>query len=62
MPDELSNLAHVTNDFTAAWDERKRLFERLRDLRLNDDDRKAAIADYKKACKHFDELRAALLK
>jgi len=62
MADELSNLTHVTNDFTAAWDERKRLFEKLRSLTMNDEDRKATIAEYKAASKKFDELRTALLK
>lgn len=62
MPDTLTNLGRVTNDYTAAYDERTRLFNKLRSLTLTDEERNKTIAEYKKAAKHFDELRAALLK
>lgn len=57
MP-ELSKLAQKTNDLTSAYDERKRTFDKLRDLNLTDEQRTAAIDDYIAAAKHFDDLRA----
>lgn len=57
---ELSKLAARTADVTAAYDERKRLFDKLRDLELSDEDRAKTIDEYKQAGKHFDELRSKL--
>lgn len=62
MADSLSNLARVTNDVIAAYDERTRLFNKLRNLNLTDEERKETIAEYKKAAKLFDELRSQLIK
>lgn len=57
MP-ELSDHAKNHVDLVGAYDERKRLFDRLRDLNLNDEDRKTAEADYLKAAANFDTLRS----
>jgi hypothetical protein len=59
---EPSKLQEQTTAFTAAWDERKRTFDRLRDLRLTDEARTEAIADYKAALKTFDEQRAKITR
>jgi hypothetical protein len=61
MP-ELSKLAEKTVNTTSAWDERKRLFDRLRDLTLNDEDRKKAIEAYKVADREFTAAKTDLLK
>lgn len=61
MP-KLSKLQEQTVNLTAAYDERKRLFDKLPDLRLTDVDRATAIADNKAAAVEFDKLRAAITK
>lgn len=61
MSEGLSTLAKATNDVTAAYDERTRLFNKLRSLKLTDEERKETIAEYKKAAKLFDELRSQLI-
>lgn len=57
----LSTLQQQTVDLTSAWDERRRLFDRLRDLRLTDKRRKELLTEYKAAASHFDSLRDAIL-
>lgn len=57
---EPSKLQDQTTAFTSAWDERKRTFDRLRDLRLTDEARETAIAEYKAAAKTYDELAAKI--
>lgn len=59
---ELSKLAQATIELTGAWDERKRTFDRLRDLKLSDEDRQKALADYTEASAHFEKLRSAVVK
>lgn len=59
MP-EKQKLQQRTIDLTGAYDERKRLFDNLRRLEMDDDERAAAIDEYKAASKHFDDLRAKL--
>lgn len=59
---DLSKLAQRTVELTSAWDERKRLFDRLRDLKMDDDARATAIKDYAAAAKHFEDLRSSFTK
>lgn len=57
-----SQMTQQDIELIGAYDERKRLFDQLRDLRLNDDRRKEIRSDYAAAAKRFDELRAKLVK
>lgn len=59
---KLTQLAQAHNDFTAAYDERQRLFNALRNLRLTDEERREAAKQYAAAAKHFDEMRKAIVK
>ena len=59
---DLTQLAQAHIDLTSAYDERQRLFNRLRILTLDDDERKKAAAEYAAAAKHFDEMRKAVVK
>jgi hypothetical protein len=61
MP-ELSKLTQQTVDLTSAYDDRKRLFDRLRDLKMNDEARAEALKLYETAAKHFDKLRSTIVK
>ena len=51
-----------TIELTSAWDERKRTFDRLRLLTLNDNDRKQALTEYKTAVEVFAKARRDALK
>jgi len=62
MDNAQTKLQAADIEMVAAYDERKRLFDRLRDLRLNDEDRAQVRSDYAAAAKRFDELRAKLVK
>ena len=59
---ELSKLQQQTTDFTAAYDDRTRLFNRLRDPLLTDEEREKTLKEYAAAAKQFDELRKAIVK
>lgn len=59
---EPSKLQQQTIDFTSAWDEHKRTFDRLRDLMMDDEQRKEALDEYLKAARAFETARAALSK
>lgn len=48
--------------YVSAWDERKRLFEAMRDLRLDDNAKTQLKAEYKKACREFERQRQDFLK
>ena len=61
MP-EMSKLAQQTQDLIGAKDDTDRLFNRLRDLRLSDEDRQKAIDDYAEASTRYEKARAALGK
>lgn len=61
-PDDISKAARQHVEMASAWDERKRTFDRLRDLRLTDEDRTAALEEYRAASKLFDDARATTLK
>lgn len=56
-----SKLQQKTIDYVAAYDERKRLFERLRDLRLDDAARQTAVEEYAAAAAKFDKLRSDIV-
>ena len=58
----LSKAAQATADLTSAYDVRQRLFDRLRDLNLDDEKRAEAVADYVAAAKAFDDLRTKIAK
>lgn len=53
-----STLETQHNDLTSAYDERTRLFDKLRNPRLTYNDRKQAAADYTAASELFDKLRS----
>lgn len=59
---ETSKLSEQMTQFTAAWDERQRTFNALRDLNVTDDVRKQRLAEYKAAAENFEKLRGAALK
>lgn len=59
---ELNQTALKTLDMTATYDERRRTFDRLRNLSLSDPDLKQAIEDYKNANRAFEKAKAELLK
>lgn len=49
-------------DLIATWDERKRLFEKMRDQRLTDEDREALATEYKAACRAFEKAKQEATK
>lgn len=59
---EPTKLAKQINDLTSAYDERKRLFDKLRNLNLDDDAITAIVKEYGQAAKEFDNQRANLIK
>lgn len=59
---ELTKIAQTTNDLTSAWDERRRCFDALRNLNLDDETRKTKIIKYLAAAADFEKLRQELLK
>lgn len=56
-----TKLGQLTIDFVAAHRERARLFERLANLNLSDEERQTAIDDYAAASKAFDKAREAVV-
>jgi len=58
---DLSKLTLKTVALTSAWDERSRIFNRLRDLRISDDERQKLIDAYKIAADNFDKSRHQIL-
>lgn len=62
MADEPSEMTNEDIELVGAYDERKRLFDRLRDLRIDDDTRTEVRKGYAAAAKRFDELRAKLVE
>lgn len=59
---ETSKLQQQTIDMTGAYDERKRTFDVLRNLSLDDEKRAAAVEAYKRANAEFERQKSALLK
>ena len=59
---ELSKIAQSTTDMIAAYDERKRTFDALRDLSMDDEKRAAAVEAYKKADREFNAAKNAVIK
>ncbi len=57
----LSKIAEKHNNYTSAYDERKRLFDALRNPDLSDEERDAAEKDYKTAALDFDKQRKAIV-
>ena len=49
-------------DLVSTWDERKRIFEKMRDQRLSDEQREALAVEYKKACRDFEKAKQEALK
>lgn len=60
MP-ELTKLGQLTNDAVSAHRERARLFERLANLNLDDEQRQTAIDEYAAAAATFDKARNAVI-
>lgn len=58
MP-ELSKIAEAQGQLVSAWDERKRIFEAMRNPRLDDETRQILAAEYKAASQLFEKHRAA---
>lgn len=61
MPDE-SKLATAQQSLVAAWDERRRLFEAMRNPNLTDEQRQQLQQDYKKASREFDRQKTDFMK
>lgn len=59
---DLTQLAQSHIDLTSAYDERKRLFDKLRNLYLDDDARQEAVAEYAVAAERFDTLRTMIIE
>ena len=57
-----NKLSELTAEVTAAYDERKRTFDALRDPMLDETQRQVAIDAYKKANRTFEAAKNALLK
>lgn len=61
-PPKQPTLLDRTNDYVAAWEDRKRTFDDLRNQTMSDEARHAAIAAYVDASKRFDAARAELMR
>lgn len=57
-----NKFSELTSELTAAYDERKRTFDALRDPMLDEMQRQVAIDAYKKANRTFEAAKNALLK
>ena len=58
---DLTQLAQSHIDLTSAYDERQRLFNALRNLELDDAQRREAANQYAAAAKHFENMRFSLI-
>lgn len=58
---DLTQLAQSHIDLTSAYDERKRLFDKLRNLNLDEGERLEVAKEYVAAADLFDTLRSGIL-
>lgn len=59
---EPTKLGQQALDLVSAYDERTRLFNRLRDLRLDDEHLVNVMKEYATAADHFEKLRGEITR